>query len=124
MISPGTSELPKVAGQSCCTAVLRVVKENEVIRAMELPPIALMMQVTYSISTTDVPSEVHSAGASLLPYGKMSQNALFAIALAFLLSAEVPGVKVLLSPAVLKDAACCKAVLMAFVFVPQYADSH
>ena len=47
-----------------------------------------------------------------------------AIALAVLLSADVPGVKVPLSPAVLKDAACCRAFLIAFVVVPQYAASH
>ncbi len=41
-----------------------------------------------------------------------------------MLSAEVPGVKVLLSPWELKEAACCAAVLMAFWLVPQWAASH
>ena len=57
-------------------------------------------------------------------YGSEFQNTRSAIALAFLLSADVPGVKRLLSPAELKEAACCWAVLIAFEFVPQYAASQ
>lgn len=40
-------------------------------------------------------------------YGRMFQNGVFAIARAFLLSAEVPGVNCPLSPAELNEAACC-----------------
>src|SRR5512142_427989 len=54
----------------------------------------------------------------------MSQKAISAMARACLLSAEVPGVKVLLSPWVLKEAACCRAVLIAVALVPHNADSH
>src|SRR6266498_5675283 len=60
----------------------------------------------------------------LLPYGSTFQNARSATDLAYLLSADVPGVKVPLSPAVLKEAACCRAVLIVFVLPVQYAASH
>src|SRR5437764_11095809 len=52
-------------------------------------------------------------------YGRTSQKVSVAIARAFLLSADVPGVKLPLSPAVLKDAACCWAVLIALWLPPQ-----
>lgn len=45
--------------------------------------------------------------APTLNYGSTFQNAVFAIALAFLLSADVPGVNWPLSPAELNEAACC-----------------
>src|SRR4051794_12592331 len=54
----------------------------------------------------------------------MSQKSRFAIARAFLLSAEVPGVNCVLSPLLLNDAAPDWALLTAPVFVPQSADSH
>src|SRR5262249_28301307 len=44
--------------------------------------------------------------------------------LAVLLSAAVPGVKLLLSPCELNDAACCCALLIAVGLVPQYALSQ
>ena len=47
-----------------------------------------------------------------------------AIDLAYLLSAEVPGVNFALSPLLLNDAAACCAFLIAFWFEPQYAASH
>src|SRR3954468_118179 len=53
-----------------------------------------------------------------------SQNFWSAHRRAFLLSAEVPGVNVLLSPAELNDAAPCCALEMAEVLVPQSAVSH
>lgn len=43
----------------------------------------------------------------------ISQNGMFAMERPCLLYADVPGVKVVLSPNVLKDAACCLAVVMA-----------
>lgn len=63
------------------------------------------------------PTSVRSC-ASSAAHGKLSQNGMLATDRAYLLSAEVPGVKVELSPAVLKAAACCSAVWMAFVLVP------
>ena len=54
----------------------------------------------------------------------MSQNRLSATDRAYLLFAEVPGVKVLLSPNELNDAASCCALEMSFVLVPHRADSH
>ena len=66
-----------------------------------------------------------TAAGSLAHQGlMMSQNLMFATHLAYRLSADVPGVKSVPSPNELKDAACFWAVLMAFVFVPQSADSH
>src|SRR3954466_1662663 len=49
---------------------------------------------------------------------------MLAIDLAVLLSADVPGVKVLLSPWLLNDADCCWAFLIAFWLLPQYAPSQ
>src|SRR3954447_11964521 len=63
-------------------------------------------------------------GVDATCHGRMSQNAGVAMVLAFLLSADVPGVNCALSPLLLNDAACCWAVWMALEFVPQYADSH
>ena len=57
-------------------------------------------------------------------YGRTSQYGMFAIALAPLLSAEVPGVNLLLSPWLLKDADCCCAFLIAVWLLPQYALSQ
>ena len=52
-----------------------------------------------------------------------SQNGIVAMLRAFLLSAEVPGVNVLLSPVELNDAAACCAFLIAFESVSHRADS-
>ena len=69
-------------------------------------------------------STCSAALLSCFPYGRTSQKTWSAIALAFLLSADVPGVNVPLSPELLKDAACCMALWIAVWFVPQYAASH
>jgi hypothetical protein len=45
--------------------------------------------------------------ANLLGYGRTSHNFTSAMLRALLLSADIPGVNVLLSPLVLNDAACC-----------------
>ena len=66
-----------------------------------------------------LPLFVKNRSAALPSYGRASHHSLLAIDLAPLLSAEVPGVNWPLSPAVLKDADCCWALLMALVFVPQ-----
>src|SRR5262249_24090571 len=65
-----------------------------------------------------------SVGLLHCSYGRTSQNVRFAIALAPLLSADVPGVNWPLSPRVLNDSAACCAFLIAFWLVPQYAASQ
>ena len=67
---------------------------------------------------------VRQRAPTFASYGSKSQNGLSAIALAFLLSADVPGVNWLLSPELLNDAAPCMAFWIAVWFVPQYAASH
>jgi len=59
------------------------------------------------------------------PYGLMIfQNGISATNRPVLLFADVPGVKVVLSPLVLKDAACCKAFLTWFAVPLQSMFSH
>ena len=62
--------------------------------------------VVYKNRSGSIDMTRSTAVGSLTPHGRMSQELLFAIALAFLLSADVPGVNWVLSPVVLKDAAC------------------
>src|SRR3954453_13615640 len=54
----------------------------------------------------------------------MSQNTWSDHSRAFLLSADVPGVNVLLSPALLNAPACCCALPIVVTFVPHSAASH
>lgn len=64
-------------------------------------------QAKEEISIARDPLSLHGPLACPQNYGRMFQNAALAIARAFLLSADVPGVNCPLSPAELNEAACC-----------------